>query len=145
MTQLRVRSRSLRPTSWPASVVAPVALAVAGCAYLAINDPNNPSALMPRCPTKLVTGLDCPFCGGLRMVHDVLHGQWAAAAHANLVLLVGLPILGLFLARGRLPDAVGRLFARVPGRSWAIGLVALAVVWTVVRNVPAFPLHPLVG
>jgi hypothetical protein len=129
----------------PATVVVPVGLVVAGCAYLAINDPNDPSALMPRCPTKLVTGLDCPFCGGLRMVHDLLHGQWTAAAHANLVLLLALPVLGLYLARGWLPEAVGRLFARVPGRAYAIGLVVLGIGWMVVRNLPAFPLHPLVG
>ena len=61
--------------------VAGIAVALAGCAYVAVNDPNNPSTLMPKCPTKLLTGLDCPFCGGLRLVHDLLNGQWLAAAH----------------------------------------------------------------
>ena len=127
----------------PASVLVPVGLVVAGCAYLAVNDPNNPSALMPRCPTKLVTGLDCPFCGGLRMVHDLLHGQWAAAAHANLVLMLALPLLGLLLLRPWWPSSAERTFDRIPGRAFAIGLVVLGVAWMVVRNLPAFPLHPL--
>ena len=127
----------------PASVLVPVGLVVAGCAYLAVNDPNAPAALMPRCPTKLVTGLDCPFCGGLRMVHDLLHGQWAAAAHANLVLMLALPLLGLLLLRPWWPSSAERTFDRIPGRAFAIGLVVLGVAWMVVRNLPAFPLHPL--
>ena len=127
----------------PAAVLVPVGLVVAGCAYLAVNDPNDPSALMPRCPTKLVTGLDCPFCGGLRMVHDLLHGQWAAAAHANLVLMLALPLLGLLLLRPWWPSSAERTFDRIPGRAFAIGLVVLGVTWMAVRNLPAFPLHPL--
>ena len=143
MTGTSTTPRARRGLRLPAAVLVPVGLVVAGCAYLAVNDPNDPSALMPRCPTKLVTGLDCPFCGGLRMVHDLLHGQWAAAAHANLVLLLALPLLGLLLLRPWWPDAAERTFDRIPGRVFAVGLVVLGVAWMVVRNLPAFPLHPL--
>src|SRR6476661_6822710 len=97
--------------------VPPLAIAgaaVASCLYLAWQDPTRPGAVLPECPTKLLTGLDCPLCGGLRCVRSVTTGDWGAAAHDNVVLLLALPVL-----------------------------VVLAVAWTVVRNLPAWPLHPL--
>ena len=54
-----------------------------GVGYLLLADPHNPSVAMPTCPTKLVTGFDCPACGGLRMAHSILHGDWARALHDN--------------------------------------------------------------
>ena len=45
---------------------------------------------------KAVTGWNCPGCGGLRMTHDLLHGDLSAAVVDNVFLLVGLPLLALW-------------------------------------------------
>ncbi|WP_432763268.1 DUF2752 domain-containing protein [Candidatus Protofrankia datiscae] len=114
---------------------------VLGVGYLAVADPHDPDVLMPICPTKLVTGFDCPACGGLRLVHDLLHGQLRAAAHDNLFMLLCSPVLVYLIWRQA--RAIGRgEHTRVPG-SLAYGLAGAALVWTVVRNLPGWPLTPI--
>lgn len=45
------------------------------------------------CPLLLLTGIQCPFCGGTRMVASLLSGDLAAAWHYNpLLFLVGVGI-----------------------------------------------------
>lgn len=110
------------------------ALALAGCAYLALNDPSDPSSVMPTCPTKLITGLDCPACGGLRMVRALLYGDVRAAARANALLLLASPVLiGLWVMWCR--DALaGRPRRGTVTRPVAVALIALATSWTIARN-----------
>lgn len=114
--------------------------ATAALTYVGLVDPHRPGSLFPPCMFKAITGWNCPGCGGLRMTHDILHGDVSAAVMDNVFLLVGLPLLALWslwrVRRGRpvfTPMAVGIV-------------VGLAVVWTVVRNLPGFPLVPtLIG
>ena len=59
--------------------LAPVSVAVAaaaGCLYLQWQDPSAPDAMLPRCPTKMLTGLDCPLCGSLRCVRALTRRGW---------------------------------------------------------------------
>jgi hypothetical protein len=80
--------------------------------------------------------LNCPGCGALRMIHDVLHGHLAAAINDNVVLLVGIPLLaGWVLLRRR----AGKLPLTLPA---AAAVMITLVGWTVVRNLPGFPLVP---
>jgi hypothetical protein len=107
-----------------------------GLAYVGIGDPHRPGFLFPACPFKLLTGWDCPACGGLRMVHDVLHGDLAAAVVDNIFLLVGLPALLVWiLVRWRRRHPLMTMPAIVV-------IAALTITWTVVRNLPGFPLVP---
>jgi L-lactate permease len=70
------------------------------------------------------------------MTHDLLHGDVAAAVSDNVFLLVGLPLLALWFAvRWRL----GRRL--MPIAAIAV-LVVTVTAWTVVRNLPGFPLVP---
>ena len=113
-----------------------VAVLGGALAYIGIADPHRPGFLFPGCPFKAMTGWDCPGCGGLRMTHDILHGDVSAAVVDNVFLLIGTPLLALWLlARWRL----GRTL--MPVAAW-VTLIAAVVVWTVVRNVPGFPLVP---
>ena len=48
--------------------------------------------IMPKCPIKLLTTLDCPGCGFQRALHATLHGNLIEAVHYNLFLLVAIPI-----------------------------------------------------
>ena len=88
------------------------AVAAGALVYVGINDPHRPGALFPPCPFKLLTGWNCPACGGLRMTHDLLHANLSAAVVDNVFLLVGLPaLLAWFLWRrhtGRSHDATHR-------------------------------------
>ena len=112
------------------------ALLGGGLAYVGLGDPHSSDFVFPACPFKLLTGWNCPACGGLRMTHDLLHGDLAAAVVDNVFLLVGLPaLLAWILARWR----TGRPIMTMP----AIAVIAvLAIAWTVVRNMPGFPLVP---
>ena len=133
MTELTVRHGRLR-------VGALATCALAGAGYLAVADPHDPHAVMPVCPTKLVTGLDCPACGGLRLVHDLLRGQLGAAAHDNLFLLLISPLLIALAARAAREAWRGtqpRLSRRV-----GFTIAAAAACWMVVRNLPGWPLRP---
>jgi len=112
------------------------ALAVGGLAYVGLADPHRPGSVFPPCPFKLLTGLDCPACGGLRMTHDLLHGDIAAAVVDNVFLLIGLPALALWVL-WRVTQ--GQRALTLP----AIVVIAVAAIaWTVVRNMPGFPLVP---
>jgi hypothetical protein len=112
------------------------AAAVGALAYIGIGDPHSPGFGFPACPFKALTGWNCPGCGGLRMTHDVLHGDFSAAVVDNVFLLVGLPMLALWLlVRWRRGDKL----MPMP----AIVVIAIAAItWTVVRNLPGFPLVP---
>ncbi len=106
--------------------------------YVGFADPHNTNSLYPLCPFKLLTGWNCPACGGLRMTHDLLHGDLAASINDNVFLLVGIPMLAgwVLLRRHRgqssLPVAA------------MIAAVVATIAWTVLRNLPGFPLVPTV-
>ena len=111
-------------------------LAAGALTYVGLVDPHRSGSVFPLCPFKLLTGWNCPACGGLRMTHDLLHGDVSAAVTDNVFLLIGLPLLaGWALWRSR------------RGRP-ALTPIALAVIvlaaltWTVVRNIPGVPLVP---
>jgi hypothetical protein len=136
-----ISSPPVRAARWaPLGVLAG---GLAGCAYLALNDPSDPSATMPTCPFHALTGLWCPGCGGLRMVHALLHGRLGEAAHDNVVLLAASPVLlGLLLAWSVTTLRGGRFRLRLRPVV-AVALFALVLAWFVVRNLPGFPLQPV--
>lgn len=118
------------------SLLAGGALGAGALAYIGVADPHRPGFLFPGCPFKALTGWNCPACGGLRMTHDLLHGDVGAAVVDNVFALVGLPALAVWLlVRWRL----GKALFPLP----AVVIIAVSVVvWTVVRNLPGFPLVP---
>ena len=106
--------------------------------YVALVDPHNPTSVYPPCPFKWLTGWNCPFCGGLRMTHDLIHGDLMAAINDNVFVLVGIPLLvaWLLVRRARGTDLLPR--------SSLLTVVVATIAWTVLRNLPAFPLFPTV-
>jgi hypothetical protein len=105
-------------------------------AYVGIADPHRPGFVFPVCPFKALTGWNCPACGGLRMTHDILHGDLGAAVVDNVFLLVGLPmLLAWLLLRWR----SGKPLMNTPA---VVVIVVAAITWTVARNLPGFPLVP---
>ena len=96
------------------------------------------------CPFRLLTGWNCPLCGGTRMGGALLHGDLAAAWSFNPVALAGLLVLGTLgvlwaveAAGGpalRLPRRLRQRLGRVSATRWLVTGVGLSVVWTVLRN-----------
>jgi len=72
------------------------------------------------------------------MVHDLLHGDLVASINDNIFLLVGIPLLaGVVLLRRR----QGKSGLPIP---IVLTVTVVAIVWTVLRNLPGFPLVPTV-
>lgn len=123
----------------------PGAVVLAGCAGAALvlaADPTSEAGFpLPPCPIKLLTGFDCPGCGGTRMLFSLLHGDVPAAVHHNALAVLLLPLL----AWSWTAWVIGRLGRRLPTWTrwrWSPQVLLVVVVaWVVVRNaVPALRL-----
>jgi hypothetical protein len=101
------------------------------CAALFVFNPAE-HAFYPRCFFHQVTGLHCPGCGGLRAVHQLLHGHWLLALRLNGLAVLALPMFAWFISR----EIAGR-HGGIRGW-WIWSCVATLVVFTVLRNLPAF-------
>jgi hypothetical protein len=112
---------------------------VAGCALLLAVDPNEPGHY-PTCPTKLLSGLDCPFCGGMRCTRSLLTGDLAGAVDHNALVVALAPFAIVLWVVWAWSRWTGRELPSPGPRAnrallWA-AIVAM-VAWTVVRNIPA--------
>lgn len=128
---MNARARRLAP---PLAAGALVALATVA---LRLRDPHVDNS-WGVCPTRLVTGLDCPLCGGLRAVNDLTFADVGAALSSNLLLVLAVPVIIAFWIR-RLVVCWRGGEAMVPLRiapwAWVGGLAVLSV-FTVLRNLP---------
>jgi hypothetical protein len=119
------------------------AAAVAALLVLFLHDPARTS-LYPRCPFLLATGLYCPGCGTLRALHQLLHGEVAAAFGYNSLAMLTTPFIA-YAFLSRLAVAVrGKPLPRVflpPALIWLF-LVAV-IAFGVLRNIPGFPFELL--
>lgn len=113
----------------------PVALAgvvVAGCAAVALSD--DAAELVPACPFRSLTGLDCPLCGGTRAVRALGAGHLGRALGSNLLVVLAVPLVLLAWARWLDREVrPGRERRSAPG--WLLpAAVVAAVAFTVARN-----------
>lgn len=108
---------------------------LAALGYLGVVDPHRPGSVLPGCPLQMLTGWYCPACGGLRMLHDLLHADLAAAVTDNAFLLVAMPAAVIWLVLRR-PGSTAI------STSAAVLTAAAVTAWTVLRNLPGFPLVP---
>jgi hypothetical protein len=116
--------------------MAGLAMVAAGLVTLFLFDPAT-HGFYPECALYRATGLLCPGCGTLRALHQLTHGNFAAAWGLN-PFVVGLLPVGFWLGTRelirlttgkRLPGIVTR-----PIFGWA--LVAGLVLFGILRNVP---------
>lgn len=91
----------------------------------------------PKCPVKLLTGLNCPACGIQRFVHALTNGNVKEALAYNYYLAYALPytlcvVTAQYLPQSRLKDRLTEIF----GRKTAVWLyVTTSCIWFVVRNI----------
>lgn len=118
------------------AVPAGLLAAVAGAfAYVGAVDPNEPGHY-PACPLLEYTGIFCPGCGGLRSAYAVVHGDLAAALHANVLAVAGYALFAVLWTVWVVRATRGRPL-RIdlgPAHLWTAS--ALTLVFTVVRNSP---------
>jgi hypothetical protein len=94
------------------------------------------------CPSLLLTGLYCPGCGSLRAIHDTLTGNVAEAFSHNVLLVPGL-VFVLWWWVSQLAAAYGRRIPAPPTSSrFAVVVLAVFVVFAVLRNLPGSALAP---
>ncbi|MGW6709270.1 DUF2752 domain-containing protein [Streptomyces sp. NPDC054956] len=111
--------------------------AAAALAYVGTVDPNEPGHY-PVCPLFRLTGALCPGCGGLRSAHAFAHGDLVTAFGANAMAVVGYFAFAAFMVLWLVRACRGGPAPKVVMRPlywWGIGAVAL--VFSVVRNLPA--------
>ena len=68
-----------------------LAAGAGAAAILFLCDPSR-VPIYPTCLFHRLTGLDCPACGSLRAMHQLLHGNFIAALHFNAFLILSLPL-----------------------------------------------------
>lgn len=107
-------------------------LAVIGLVLLA-------TGIMLQCPLYKLTGLQCPFCGGQRMLFAMLHGEFKAAFFYNPLLFCALPLVLMWLIRVLFPVFAARYPRLIPAslftdRAYLLYLLILFM-WAIVRNI----------
>jgi Protein of unknown function (DUF2752) len=131
-----VTSASVRDTGaarWsPARFAALVTLATAADVAL---DPQHTH--VPLCPFHSLTGMQCPLCGSLRAVDNLVRGHPFTALHDNLLLVAALPVLAVAWLDWVAQRRAGRPARRWPNKTATVCLVVLLVGYGVVRNLPS--------
>lgn len=113
---------------------------LAACTYVYLNNPNNGSSILPKCPLKYLTGIDCPGCGLTRAVYSLMHWDVVSAMSHNLLIIFFIPWLVMALVRWTakpLGYDVPRLFQVKPWMVPAM-VTGLAAFW-ILRNLPISP------
>lgn len=126
-----------------------LSLGVIGTSGLALGGLYAGAGIGIPCPLRLVTGWDCPLCGGTRMAAALLHGDLGAAFVYNPLALVGLivaVVLGVAWLvelfggpRLQLPGRLARGVTRIPRWSWWGAGLFVAVGYMLLRNL-AWPI-----
>lgn len=130
--------RRVRGTIRHHPLAAPIATAAAvGSAWITVAA-LGPDRVMPlACPLLSLTGLACPFCGGLRAAHALAHGDVIAAAGYNVVAVAAAPVLTVVWASWLVRRGRGdpRPMLALSGRALLV-LAVLLVAFAVTRNLP---------
>ena len=116
------------------------ALLAGAATYLFLVDPAR-SGAYPPCLFRLLTGLQCPGCGSIRALHQLMHGHPVIAFELNPLLLVALPFLVFAFLRFN-PSFVRYYSAKIESNSpvrlgWL--MVALVICFWIFRNTPFYP------
>jgi hypothetical protein len=128
---------TVRPSLGLFALVMLVFVGISGAAVLFFFDPTKHN-FYPVCQFHLLTGLYCPGCGATRASYQLLHGNFLMALHDNALYVIALLAVAArgvwFLKRRFYRQPVG--FFLPPTALW--GFLGLALLFVVLRNLPAF-------
>jgi hypothetical protein len=112
-------------------------IALAGAAVVFVFNPAT-HTFYPVCQFHRLTGLECPGCGATRAAYALLHGNVSAALRDNALFVL---TLGALAARG-IWFGWNHFRGRANGEFFPVKflwlLLAAAIVFTVLRNLPGF-------
>ena len=111
----------------------------AAAIFLFVFEPGK-SAFSPICPFRALTGFTCPGCGTTRGLHQLLHGNLAAAFQLNPLLILSLPFLVYALVRYTNTALRGQPIRKNTLQAkyiWA--LFGIVLFFWVIRNTPLYP------
>ena len=96
-------------------------------------DPSE-TAIFPKCPFFLLTGLKCPGCGSQRAIHQLLTLHLGEAFRYNAFMVLAIPLIIFLLAAEVFRERWPRLavLGSSPVLSWTI--VAAVLLWWLLRN-----------
>jgi hypothetical protein len=120
-------------------LLGPGAVAVglaAGLTVVHAIDPYRPGSY-PVCPSLALTGLYCPGCGTLRMLHSITEGDLAVALDMNPLALLLVPVLAAWWSAWAWRAGRGRPGPRPLPAVAAWAFLAVTAAYTVARNLPA--------
>lgn len=120
-----------RPTNIPLWIFFAGAAVLLGLYF--IFDPGQ-SLLAPKCFFHVITGWQCPGCGMQRMIHALLHGQWADAWHYNAFLVCLLPLLLLMIFAAIFRTRFSRLYMALNSVTMILVISISMLLWGVIRN-----------
>jgi Protein of unknown function (DUF2752) len=110
--------------------------------YVFLADPDS-GAVYPQCPSRMLLGIDCPFCGGLRGTNALLHGRIEESLDHNLLLPGLLATFAVMLGLAVL-SVVGRPLPAISVPRWLkVTAVAVLAGFMVTRNLPVDSLEYL--
>ncbi len=89
----------------------------------------------PKCPVKLLTGLQCPSCGIQRAAHAMLHGDFYGALRQNwfLIFSIGYLICLIFTKYFCQTFSPARKFFW--GQPGCTLYITFYIIWFIVRNI----------
>ena len=106
-----------------------------GLAVLFLFNPSQHS-FYPFCLFYRTTGLLCPGCGGLRALHQLLHGNLVAAMHYNILVVLFLPVAAWLGCRQLLARAQHQPAPVLVRPMWLWVGLAVMVLFGFLRNLP---------
>ena len=113
------------------------ATVVAGAGVLFFFDPAVHN-FYPICYLRAFTGLNCPGCGSLRAMHQLLHGHVVEAARLNLLFVLSLPFAAWAIFRSVMDWLGGQAAVFGVRPVWMWTFLGVSAVFTVLRNLPGF-------
>ena len=131
----KISSREKSPVHVVALFYAGFALIAAATVFFF--DPAT-HRFFPGCTFHKLTGLNCPGCGATRSLHALLHGNFQTALRDNALFIAAIIF---FTARGSWFAANhfrGRAHGNFSPLKFLWPLLAVAVIFSVLRNLPAF-------
>ena len=97
---------------------------------LALFDPVL-APFFPTCPFHALTGLHCPGCGSTRALHALFTGHPIQAAGFNLLAVLAVPVVLFVLIRRPSTDKLRQ--------RWILAILAVVILFGILRNIPSYP------
>lgn len=93
---------------------------------------------IPLCMINALTGLECPGCGAIRSVHALLAGDLLLALRNNALITAAVPLTAIAMVVWAVRRARGLATNLLPSNTVLLVLVAIVVLFAVLRNLPMF-------